>query len=114
MLQKNALIVGDYLIGKLVDIKAECRSIGSIRGCGLFIGIEFVTDHGGANEDLARFVVEDLFESSRVISSRDGHVLKIKPPLVFSEVDANVLVEAVKKALHKVKVDYADGVARQR
>jgi 4-aminobutyrate aminotransferase-like enzyme len=106
-LQSNAQLVGEYLTSALLALSARCGSVGNIRGCGLFIGIEFLAEGDAAQRvpdpELANFIVEDMFVSARVISSRDGHVIKIKPPLVFSEHDTDTLLEALKGALIKAK-----------
>ncbi len=41
---ENAAKVGNYLIKSLRDMQERHRSIGDVRGKGLFIGIEFVKD----------------------------------------------------------------------
>jgi ethanolamine-phosphate phospho-lyase len=43
-LQENAKIVGEYFLKELKELQKEFEIIGDVRGCGLFIGIEFVKD----------------------------------------------------------------------
>jgi 4-aminobutyrate aminotransferase-like enzyme len=78
---------------------------GNVRGIGLFQGIEFVKDKHAKDlvphPELTKFVV-DYLRYSRVIVSRDGpdeNVIKVKPPMVFSKSDVDVLVSNMDKAL---------------
>jgi 4-aminobutyrate aminotransferase-like enzyme len=43
-LQENSKIVGEYFLDELKKLQKEFEIIGDVRGCGLFIGIEFVKD----------------------------------------------------------------------
>lgn len=104
-LQGNALRVGRYLTQQVRPLVDKYDWVGDIRGIGLFQGIEFVktkkTDHLEAYPDLTKFVV-DFLRYENVIISRDGpdeNVIKVKPPLVFSERDVDTLVQAIDKAL---------------
>ena len=74
-----------------------------MRGAGLFIGVELVSDkkslEPAASE--AAFVVERMKEEGVLIST-DGplkNVLKIKPPLVFTKANADFLVDTLDKVL---------------
>ena len=40
----NAAVVGKYILGRLKKIQEKHPSIGEVRGIGLMIGVEFVTD----------------------------------------------------------------------
>jgi len=43
-LRENAVTVGKYLVDQLTDLRHKHSLIGDIRGCGLFVGVELVTD----------------------------------------------------------------------
>lgn len=43
-LQDNALITGDYLITQLKALQVDQPFLGDVRGLGLMVGIECVTD----------------------------------------------------------------------
>jgi 4-aminobutyrate aminotransferase-like enzyme/Ser/Thr protein kinase RdoA (MazF antagonist) len=102
-LQENALKVGAHLKAGLEGLKSKHSLIGDVRGMGLFIGVELVPDR----EDLtpaarqAVYVVERMKERGILIST-DGpshNVLKIKPPLVFSETNADELIRTFAQLL---------------
>ncbi|MDZ7393838.1 MAG: aminotransferase class III-fold pyridoxal phosphate-dependent enzyme [candidate division KSB1 bacterium] len=102
-LQENAHRVGAYLLKGLGELMERHPIIGDVRGKGLFIGVELVRDREEktpATEEAA-YVVERMKEKG-ILIGRDGpfaNVLKIKPPLVFTEADAERLVTALDQVL---------------
>ncbi len=94
-LQNNALIVGDYLLEGLQALKQKYPIMGDVRGLGLFIGVELVTDRGLLTPaaDQASYISERMKQCGVLIST-DGpfhNVLKIKPPMCFSRENADRL-----------------------
>ena len=89
-LQENAKSVGDVLASTLREIATRHASIGDVRGAGLFLGVELVDSEGAPDEDLALHVVNGLRERHVLLGTAGLHnnVLKVRPPLVFSAVDA--------------------------
>jgi len=95
----NAQRVGRYLRTGLSKLATRHALIGDVRGTGLFIGVELVTDRqtkAPATAETAR-VVNALRERGVLLSSTGEHAntLKIRPPLVFCEADADLLVDAL-------------------
>jgi len=96
-LQANALGVGNHLMAGLRNLMQEHSLIGDVRGLGLFVGIELVLDR----ETLAPAPAQASYIANRmrergILLSTDGpfhNVLKIKPPMVFTEANADFLVE---------------------
>jgi 4-aminobutyrate aminotransferase-like enzyme/Ser/Thr protein kinase RdoA (MazF antagonist) len=102
-LQENALRVGTRLKAGLAELTARHTIIGDVRGMGLFLGVELVLDRERLTPatEQAAYVVERMKELG-VLIGRDGpsaNVLKIKPPLVFSEADADRLVATLDRVL---------------
>ncbi|XP_004411299.1 PREDICTED: ethanolamine-phosphate phospho-lyase isoform X1 [Odobenus rosmarus divergens] len=102
-LQGNATRVGDYLTELLNKQKAKHTLIGDIRGIGLFIGIDLVKDRQKRTPatDEAQHVIYKMKEK-RVLLSADGphrNVLKIKPPMCFTEEDAKFMVDKLDEIL---------------
>ena len=103
-LQQNALDVGEYLKAGLNRLKSAHSLIGDVRGQGLFIGIELVRDRETLKpaEAEAAHLVERMKERG-VLVSTDGpfhNVIKIKPPIVWSRHDADVLVTGLDSELN--------------
>lgn len=105
-LQENALRVGEYLIDGLREIARRFDRIGDVRGSGLFVGADFVTDPRSKipNGDLALKVVNALRDRRVLISAsgKTGHVLKIRPPLPFSTANANQFLDELNAVLKLV------------
>jgi 4-aminobutyrate aminotransferase-like enzyme len=102
-LQEHALTVGSYLQYRFRQLKDRLDLIGDIRGSGLFIGIELVRDHETLEPATAEtsFICTSLKEKYDILSSIDGlhdNVLVVKPPLVFSKIDADYFVDSFEKA----------------
>ncbi|HEY3129297.1 MAG TPA: aminotransferase class III-fold pyridoxal phosphate-dependent enzyme, partial [Acidobacteriota bacterium] len=95
-LQERALRVGAYLKAGLERLKDKHALVGDVRGLGLFLGIELVEDRESlapASEQTV-YAVERMKDRS-ILLSTDGpfhNVIKIKPPMVFRQSDADALV----------------------
>jgi 4-aminobutyrate aminotransferase-like enzyme len=91
-LQENARHVGNFLMAGLRELQQRYEVIGDVRGQGLFIGAEFVRDRGVKTPDSLRAkAVVEAMKARHVLLSTDGpddNVLKIKPPIVFSQANA--------------------------
>lgn len=102
-LQGNALDVGRYLRERLAALGQRHAVVGEARGAGLFVGLELVTDRDtrAPATALAAQVVNGLRRRQVLLSATgpDGHVLKIRPPLVFTREHADLLVERLDAVL---------------
>ena len=95
-LQGHAHRVGERLLAGLKRLVERHAIVGDARGTGLFQGIELVTDRDSLDPAPrhATCLVERLRDRG-ILLSTDGplhNVVKIKPPLVFNEADADRLV----------------------
>lgn len=94
-LQENARAVGDHLLASLRELQARHACIGDVRGIGLFVGVDLVTDRSSRAPAtaLASYVVNRLREE-RILIGTEGpadNVLKIRPPLTVGRDDVDVL-----------------------
>ncbi|SIR93091.1 aspartate aminotransferase family protein [Williamsia sterculiae] len=91
-LMTNAADVGDALRAGIAEVAGSSPMIGDVRGVGLYTGVEVVAP-GTTDGDraAARTLVNRLRDRQVLISicGRDGNVLKIRPPLVFSLSDVD-------------------------
>lgn len=105
-LQEHALRVGEYLLSKLRPLADRHAIVGDVRGSGLFLGVELVRDRktlepAGAE---ASFVANRMRERG-ILLGTDGpfhNVVKIRPPMPFSERDADLLVSALDASLDEL------------
>ena len=102
-LQEHALAVGGRLLDGLRGLVPRHPIVGDARGLGLFLGIELVRDRETLEPAPAEaaYVVERM-KAKGVLLSTDGplhNVIKIKPPLVFSEADADRIVAGLDAVL---------------
>ncbi|MGA2777310.1 MAG: aspartate aminotransferase family protein [Steroidobacteraceae bacterium] len=101
-LMDNAERVGAYLKQRLSDLSVRHRHIADVRGAGFYIGVELVDPLDGLPApDLAATIINQLRHRRVLIGAagRSGSVLKIRPPLCFSTVNADQLVAALDEAL---------------
>ncbi len=107
-LMENARVVGDYARDGLGTLADRHGVIGDIRGSGLFFGAELVLDR--ATKEPATAYAAKIANAMRdrgVLLNVLGihyNTLKIRPPLPFSQENADVLLEALDDALTNVPV----------
>ncbi|GAA1958924.1 aspartate aminotransferase family protein [Amycolatopsis minnesotensis] len=101
----NAREIGAHLARGFAEIASGHPRLADVRGAGLFLGIE-VTVPDGTDPDraLAQSLVDDLREHFVLVSASgpDGNVIKIRPPLVFNDADAALLLERFADAAARV------------
>jgi 4-aminobutyrate aminotransferase-like enzyme/Ser/Thr protein kinase RdoA (MazF antagonist) len=102
-LQQNALKVGSEWLRDLRSLQAQYPLIGDVRGMGLFLGIDLVTDRDKRTPATAQahYVVNRLRDLG-ILAGTDGphhNVLKLRPPLIFSPSDASFFTSALASIL---------------
>jgi 4-aminobutyrate aminotransferase-like enzyme len=101
-LMGNALRVGEHLRARLRELAGVHARIGDVRGAGLFIGIELIEAGDPARPLGSTPAVINAMRDRRVLigaAGRWGNVLKVRPPLCFSEANAEQVVSALAEAL---------------
>ena len=102
----NARAVGARLRDGLSELAARHELIGDVRGAGLFVGVELVSDRAtkAPAAEAATRIVNGLRDRGVLISSTGPllNVLKIRPPLVFSHDQADLLVNAMGDVLDDI------------
>ena len=102
-LAEHAERVGGRLIAGLEELAKRYPVIGQVRGRGLFLGFELVSDPGSrdpATGTASRLV--NRMRRAHILNSTDGadaNVIKIKPPLPFSADDADHYLEVLDRIL---------------
>ncbi|WP_023638199.1 aspartate aminotransferase family protein [Musicola paradisiaca] len=98
-LQENAAQVGSYIEAGLRRLAKRHERIGDIRAYGFFIGVELVTSRQSrqpATDDAVR-LVNGMRQAGVLISATGphGNILKIRPPLVFTQQHADILLDSL-------------------
>ena len=98
----HAREMGRYIRERLREV--DSPHIGEVRGKGLMIGVEFVTEEGTPDGDFLADVRTDCYENGVLVWSagRAGHVLRLLPPLVLTRRQAEVGSEIIADAIRRV------------
>ena len=102
-LLKKAEKLGRYFMAGLEKLQQKYPVIGDVRGRGLFIGIDFVSDSETLQpnaEEASRVVIE--MRDRGVLLSIDGplhNVIKIKPPMVLTKQDIDMTLDLLNDVL---------------
>lgn len=101
-LMQNAARVGTRFRTGLQDLAARHAALGEIRGAGLFLAADIVTD-GQPDRARAARIVNALRMERILISATgaEGHILKIRPPLVFSDANADLFLDKLDTVLQR-------------
>ena len=109
-LVEHARRVGGRLLGALGKLSARCPLVGDVRGRGLFLGVEIVRDRETREPfpEACTYIVNRAREMG-VLLGADGpgrNVLKVKPPMVFGQDDAALLVGTLEEILGESALCY--------
>ncbi len=102
-LKQNAKKVGDYWLAGLAELRKRHEILGDIRGSGLFLGLDLVRNRDTREPATpqASYVVNRLRECG-ILAGTDGphhNVIKLRPPLIFAESDADLFVQTLDSIL---------------
>lgn len=102
-LVQHAGEVGRRLLEGVRSLQARHEGVGDVRGAGLFVGVEIVRDRAARSADReATSRVVNLMRDKGVLLSACGlghNVLKIRPPLILSAAQADLIVATLDEAL---------------
>ncbi|KAG9455192.1 hypothetical protein H6P81_008096 [Aristolochia fimbriata] len=105
-LQENAFLVGSHLKERLQSLMEKHEIIGDVRGRGLMLGVELVTDRVLKTPAKAEtlHVMEQMKEMGVLVGKGGfyGNVFRITPPLCFTKADADFLVDAMDYTMSKM------------
>ncbi|XP_064640196.1 alanine--glyoxylate aminotransferase 2, mitochondrial-like [Lineus longissimus] len=102
--QENSKVLGTYLLTELAKLRDEFDVVGDVRGKGLMIGLELVSDKEKRTplpaEDV-RIIWEGMKDMGVLIGKGGlyGSVLRIKPPMCITKADADFSIAVMRKAL---------------
>ncbi|HRE46997.1 MAG TPA: acetyl ornithine aminotransferase family protein [Aggregatilineales bacterium] len=112
---ESAAQMGDYLMGKLTAMQARFPFIGQVRGKGLMIGLDFVTQPGMTtpDRDCRDAVVDAAFEERLLLLGAGQSALRIIPPLNISREHADEGLAILERVLTQVAHTYHPHLVRE-
>jgi 4-aminobutyrate aminotransferase-like enzyme len=109
-LSEQALEKGTYLMGKLNRKQRDLPLIGEVRGSGLMIGIELVSDEKRTPAPSEAEAVRQHCMAKGVlvgVGGVYGNVVRIQPPLVISREQIDRAVEVVSAGIEQLQTNTA-------
>ncbi|PVA10046.1 peptidase M23 [Pelagivirga sediminicola] len=102
-LAQNAANMGARLMAGLKALMNRHEAIGDVRGMGLFVGVELVTDRRGRTPatGIAAYVMNRMREH-RILMGREGpddNILKIRPPLTIDAEGIDMILHVLDNVL---------------
>ncbi len=101
-LQANAQSVGGYFRDGLTALAKTHSALGEIRSAGLFLGADIVSPGSDIPDPARAARLVNRLRAAKVLISATGplgHVLKIRPPLVFSCAHVDLFLDRLRSAL---------------
>lgn len=102
-LQERSRRIGGFLADGIRQLAERHELIGDVRGAGLFLGVELVTDRASKSPaaDQTRQVVNGMRERGVLISAAGPleNILKIRPLLAFEQEHAELFIDCLDKTL---------------
>jgi 4-aminobutyrate aminotransferase len=98
---ENAEVVGNHIMGRIAEWPGTMPLVGDVRGRGLMIGVEIVTDKkertpGAAERDR---IVELAFERGVLFLGCGPNSIRIAPPLIVTKEQADIALEVLEECI---------------
>jgi adenosylmethionine-8-amino-7-oxononanoate aminotransferase len=105
----NAAVMGQRLIDGLRPLAESCSIVGEVRGKGLMVGLDFVSDKVARTPmDPANGIVERIAAYAReegAMVRPAGNVIILSPPLVIQEPEIDIIIDALTKACARFEAE---------
>jgi 2,2-dialkylglycine decarboxylase (pyruvate) len=117
-LVENAAVEGAYIKGRLEQLKERYDIVGDVRGIGMMLGVEVVTDkasktasalHASAISQYCRDY--GMLLDHRPTGAVSGNVLRILPPLILRREDSDRAVAILDAAIQHAQATVTDAQA---
>jgi len=97
----NAAAVGGYLMARLRELQSRHETIGDVRGKGLMIGMEMVTDRDSRTpaKEVCEAVIHRAFENGLLLLSCGTSTVRFMPPLLITRGDVDEAITLLETSL---------------
>jgi len=104
-LVKNAQVLGDYLMDKLLELKDTYPLIGNVAGKGFHIGVDLVKDRDTKERAVeeAEQIMYHCMEQGVAFKIIEGNIITMRPSLILTKDDCDLIIKVLKNALEQIK-----------
>jgi 4-aminobutyrate aminotransferase len=104
-LVENAARVGALALARLNEMKRRYPLIGDVRGRGLLLGVELVTDRAAKTpaKDAAEAVMYRALEKGLSFKTTMGNVLTLTPPLVITDAEMTKALDILEECFAEIR-----------
>jgi 4-aminobutyrate aminotransferase len=102
---ENASRIGGYILEELSQLQKEFELMGDIRGKGLMIGVELVRDRETKEKAVQERneIIQACFEKGLLLLGCGENVVRLIPPLIITEREADTALTIFEEVLKKVE-----------
>jgi 4-aminobutyrate aminotransferase len=102
-LAANAAEVGAYFLARLEDLQQRHPVIGDVRGRGLMLGLELVTDRATKTpaKALCDALITRAFHNGLLLLACGASTVRFMPPLMITRADVDEALTLVERSLHE-------------
>ena len=102
---ENARRIGDFLMSRMADWPLRHKIVGDVRGKGLMIGVEIVRDQRTKERahSYREAIVDRAFEKGLLLLGAGENVVRIAPPLVIDEEQADFAARTLEDCIREVE-----------
>ena len=96
--------MGDYLIGKLQELKELYPIIGNVAGKGFHIGVDLVKDRKTKERaiDEAEQIMYHCLEQGVAFKIIEGNIITMRPSLVLTKDHCDQVIDSLKNAFEEI------------
>jgi 4-aminobutyrate aminotransferase-like enzyme len=100
--------MGEYIKERLLKIAEKCPYLGDVRGMGLVMGLEIVSDKTTKEPapKLIRQIIDKCAQNGLLVGSVGmyGNVIRVAPPLVIKKDEADESLAIMEKVLMSLEL----------
>lgn len=102
---ENARLMGQRMLDRMNGWTGRFRTVGNVRGMGLMLGIEFVTDQESREPapQVRDQVVESAFQKGLLVLGAGDSTLRLSPPLMIDSDQADFALNTIEESITEIE-----------